>query len=149
MDSTAIGRPRVCILWQGGVSCPVSVAWHSCVVAYWSTYHCYKQAPSRYDLRSFKAPLNPNKQNPIYDFIEDAYILLWSVSIRPDSSIGTKRQKGYLAQILRRLLGTPHSTLHSQLHVFEWGILECRVMSVRHKFGARSDRLRSWLIMID
>ena len=25
------GRPRVCILWRGGVSCPVSVAWHSSV----------------------------------------------------------------------------------------------------------------------
>ena len=31
MDSTATGRPRVCILWQNGVSCSVSVAWHSCV----------------------------------------------------------------------------------------------------------------------
>ena len=60
--STATGRPRVWILWRGGVSCPVSAAWHSCVAAHWSKYHCYKQAPSRYDLRCLKAPLNPNKQ---------------------------------------------------------------------------------------
>ena len=57
MDSTATGRPRVCIL-----SCHVSTAWHSCVAAHWSKYHCYKQAPSRYDLRCLKATLNPNKQ---------------------------------------------------------------------------------------
>ena len=62
MDSTATGRPRVCILWRGGVSCPVSAAWHFCVAAHWSKYHCYKQAPSWYDLRCFKAMLNPNKQ---------------------------------------------------------------------------------------
>ena len=24
----------------------VSAAWHSCVTAHWSKYHCYKQAPS-------------------------------------------------------------------------------------------------------
>ena len=53
---------RVCILWRGGVSCPVSAACHSCVAAHWSKYHCYKQAPSWYDLRCFKATLNPNKQ---------------------------------------------------------------------------------------
>ena len=46
IDSTTTGRPRVCILWRGGVSCPVSAAWHSCVAAHWSKYHCYKQAPS-------------------------------------------------------------------------------------------------------
>ena len=62
MDSTATGRPCVCILWQGGVSCPVSAAWHFCVAAHWSKYHCYKQAPSWYDLRCLKATLNPNKQ---------------------------------------------------------------------------------------
>ena len=62
MDSTAIGLPCVCILWRGGVSCPVSAAWHFCVAAHWSKYHCYKQAPSWYDLRCFKATLNPNKQ---------------------------------------------------------------------------------------
>ena len=70
MDSTATGRPRVCILWRGGVSCPVSAAWHFCVAAHWSKYHCYKQAPSWYDLRCFKATLNPNKQTnkqkPLY-----------------------------------------------------------------------------------
>ena len=33
------------------VSCPVSAAWHFCVAAHWLKYHCYKQAPSRYDLR--------------------------------------------------------------------------------------------------
>ena len=62
MDSTATGRPCVCILWQGGVLCPVSAAWHFCVAAHWSKYHCYNQAPSWYDLRCFKATLNPNKQ---------------------------------------------------------------------------------------
>ena len=45
---------------------PVSVycdgAWHSCVAAHWSKYHCYKKAPSRYHLRCLKATLNPNKQ---------------------------------------------------------------------------------------
>ena len=47
-----------------GVGCPVlvSAAWHFCVAAHWSKYHCYKQAPSWYDLRCFKATLNPNKQ---------------------------------------------------------------------------------------
>ena len=25
-----------------GVSCPVSAAWHSCVAAHWTKYHCYK-----------------------------------------------------------------------------------------------------------
>ena len=33
-----------------GMSCPVSVAWHSCVAPHWSKYHCYKKAPSRYEL---------------------------------------------------------------------------------------------------
>ena len=59
-----IAQPQVghvSILWQGGVSHPVSVAWHSCVAAHWSKYHCYKQTPSRYDLRCLKATLNPNK----------------------------------------------------------------------------------------
>ena len=50
------------LLWRGWVSCPVSAAWHSCVAAYWSKYHCYKQAPSWYDLRCLKATLNPNIQ---------------------------------------------------------------------------------------
>ena len=62
MDSTTTGRSRVCILWRGGVSCPVYAAWHSCVTAHWSKNHCFKQAPSRYDLRCLKATLNPNKQ---------------------------------------------------------------------------------------
>ena len=48
MESTATGRPRVCILWQGRVSCPLSAAWHSCLAAHWSKCHCYKQAPSLY-----------------------------------------------------------------------------------------------------
>ena len=30
MDSTMAGRPCIRILWQGGASCPVSAAWHSC-----------------------------------------------------------------------------------------------------------------------
>ena len=63
MDSTARNWPCVCILWRGGVSCPVPAAWHSCVAAHWSKYHCYKQAPSRYDLRCFKAMLNPNNKS--------------------------------------------------------------------------------------
>ena len=53
--------PHQCILWRGGVSCPVSAAWHSCVASHWSKYHCYKQASSWYDLRCLKATLNPNK----------------------------------------------------------------------------------------
>ena len=40
----------------------MSCAWHSCVAAHWSKNHCYKQAPSGYDLRCLKAMLNPNKQ---------------------------------------------------------------------------------------
>ena len=44
------------------MSCSVSAAWHSCVAAHWSKYHCYKQEPSRYDLRCLKATLNLNKQ---------------------------------------------------------------------------------------
>ena len=68
MDSTETGWPRVCILWRGGVSCPVSAAWHFCVTAHWSKYHCYKQALSQYDLRCFKATLNPKqtKQTSCY-----------------------------------------------------------------------------------
>ena len=62
IDSTTTGRPRVCILWRGGMSCPVSVALHFCIAAHRSKYHCYKQAPSRYDLRCSKATSNPNKQ---------------------------------------------------------------------------------------
>ena len=61
MESTATGRPCVCTLWQGVMSCPVSAAWHSCVAAHWSKYNCYKQAPSWYDLRCLKVRLNPNK----------------------------------------------------------------------------------------
>ena len=52
-----------CILWRGGVSCPVSAAWHFCVAAHWSKHHCYKQAPSWYDLRCFKATLKPKQTN--------------------------------------------------------------------------------------
>ena len=65
VDSTVIVCP-VSILWRGGVSCPVSAAWHSCVAAHWLKYHCYKQAPSRYDLRCLKATLNPNQNKLIY-----------------------------------------------------------------------------------
>ena len=66
MDSTATGRPRVCILWRGGVSCPVSAAWHFCVAAHWSKYHCYKQAPSWYDLRCFKlSDVKPKQTNKL------------------------------------------------------------------------------------
>ena len=57
-----VGPLSVHAMWRDGVSCPVSVAWHSCVAAHWSKYHCYKQAPSRYDLRCLKATLNPIKQ---------------------------------------------------------------------------------------
>ena len=46
--------------YGGGMPCPVSAAWHSCVAAHWSEYSCYKQAPSQYDLRCLKATLNPN-----------------------------------------------------------------------------------------
>ena len=35
MDSTATGRPCVCILGRVGVSCPMSAAWHFCVAAHW------------------------------------------------------------------------------------------------------------------
>ena len=42
-----IDRSALCLYTvTGGVSCPVSAAWHSCVAAHWSKYHCYKQAPS-------------------------------------------------------------------------------------------------------
>ena len=63
MVSTATGWPRVCILWRGGVSCPLCAAWHSCDAAHWSKYHCYKQALLRYDLRCLKVTLNPNKNS--------------------------------------------------------------------------------------
>ena len=52
-----------------GVGCRVLClrhAWHFCVAAHWSKYHCYKQAPSWYDLRCLKATLNPNKQTNIF-----------------------------------------------------------------------------------
>ena len=35
MYNTMTGPPCVCILWRGGVSCPVSAAWHSCEAAHW------------------------------------------------------------------------------------------------------------------
>ena len=35
------GQPCLCILWRDGESCPVSEAWHFCVAAHWSQYHCY------------------------------------------------------------------------------------------------------------
>ena len=76
MDSTATGWSRVCILWRGGVSCLVSAAWHFCVAAHWSKYHCYKQAPSWYDLRCFKATLNPNKQTKTYEVISRRCLLV-------------------------------------------------------------------------
>ena len=87
MDSTATGRPRVCILWRGGVSCPVSAAWHFCVAAHWSKYHCYKQAPSWYDLRCFKATLNPNKQARNVD-VYISFIVLYKPT---ELFIGSKR----------------------------------------------------------
>ena len=76
MDSTTTGRPCVCILWRGGVSCHVSVycdgvGWHvMCLhgiflcgsTSYLSKYHCYKRAPARYDIICCKATLNHNKQ---------------------------------------------------------------------------------------
>ena len=48
----------------GGVSCPVSAAWNSCVAAHVHSpkHHCYKKASSRYDLRFLKATLKHNKQ---------------------------------------------------------------------------------------
>ena len=36
-----------------------------CVATHWSKYHCYKQAPSRYDLRCFKTTLNPKTNWPV------------------------------------------------------------------------------------
>ena len=53
MDITTTGLPSVCILWRGGLSCPVSAAWLSCVA---------KQVPSRFDHMCLKATWNPNKQ---------------------------------------------------------------------------------------
>ena len=52
----------------------VSAAWHFFVIAHWSKYHCYKQAPSRFDLRCLKATLNPNKQ-----ILTDIYFFLFRV----------------------------------------------------------------------
>ena len=50
-----------------GAGCHVlSAALYSCVAAHWSSYHYDKQAPSRYDLRCFKATLNTNKQTKAY-----------------------------------------------------------------------------------
>ena len=42
--------------------CLYTAAWHFCVAAHWSKYLCYKQASSWYDIRCFKATLNPTKQ---------------------------------------------------------------------------------------
>ena len=71
---TTTGRPCVCILWRGGVSCPVSAAWHSCVAAHWLKYHCYKQAQLWYDLRCLKVTLNPNNnKNAIYAYSTSWY----------------------------------------------------------------------------
>ena len=61
-----------------GMGCHVvSAAWHSCVAAHWSKYHCYKQAPSQYDLRCLKATLNPNKpgkKGPVFLTIPLEYL---------------------------------------------------------------------------
>ena len=74
MDSTTTGQPCVWILSRGGVSCPVSAAWHSSVAAHWSKYHCYKQALSWYDLICLKAIFNLNKTNE--QFIHESGIHL-------------------------------------------------------------------------
>ena len=51
----------VCV-YCDGVVCHVLCLRHGIFwAAHWSKYYCYKQAPSRYDLRCFKAMLNPNK----------------------------------------------------------------------------------------
>ena len=76
MGSTVTSRPRVCILWRGGVSCPVSAAWHSCVAAHWSKYHYYKQAPSWYDLRCLNKQTRRNCHNELAIRISRFHILL-------------------------------------------------------------------------
>ena len=85
MESTATGWPRVCILWRGGVSCPVSAAWYSCVAGHWSKYHSYKQAPSR----CLKATLNPNKQTK-NDCIHIWCSWLLDLSVQPASQQKTR-----------------------------------------------------------
>ena len=58
-----VGPVSIYCDWVRYVLCPVSAGWLSLVAAHWSKYHCYKQAPSwhMYDIRCFKAMLNPNK----------------------------------------------------------------------------------------
>ena len=58
--------------WQVSNVSEVCDRWHFSVAAQWSKYHCYKQAPSRYDLKCLKATLNPNKQR------KQNLLLTWS-----------------------------------------------------------------------
>ena len=44
------------IIYQGHRQSIVAAQW------LWSKHHCYKKAPLQYDLRCWKATLNPNKQ---------------------------------------------------------------------------------------
>ena len=62
MDSITADRPCVCILWRGGCVMSGVCDMAFLFAAHWSKYHCYKQAPSRYDLRCLKETLNTNKQ---------------------------------------------------------------------------------------
>ena len=72
----------------GYLSYPVSAAWHSCVGAHWSKYHCYKQTRSRYDLRCLKATFNLNKQTKKEE-VEKSLMIQLSSIYRPHETIPT------------------------------------------------------------
>ena len=48
----------------GAMSCVCGMV-YSTVAAQWSKFHCYKQAPSSYDLSCLKVTFYPNKQTPV------------------------------------------------------------------------------------
>ena len=84
MDSTATDGPVS--VYCDGVGCHVLCLRHGIPV--WqhigTKYHCYKQAPSWYDLRCFKATLNPNKQtNKKWTSMGCAFSY-WTMNVRVD-----------------------------------------------------------------
>ena len=115
-----------------GTSCPVSAPWHSCVAAHWSKYHCYKQAPSWYDLRCLKAKLNPNKQTP---------------------SQTNWRSCSYITFFLNVLrLPPPHEKVHHNWNINSnsiqyshcWKSWQSKMKQWRLKFGLISSRIQDF-----
>ena len=121
-------------------------------------WYCIDQAPDLWRILSTPHSIKPRPQTyDGYSALHTQCIWMgesWVWSVNPECKVLNIHHKFWVQALnLWQFLSTLHLKLQHQLHVFEWGILKCGrihilcsgipnqihgVLSIRHKFGARS-----------